>query len=175
MQDIVIVPPNLARMGVKRKVLDPDPDLIRVYETPYPVLTNYGKLCADADIEPFAGGTYLKQGPEQMGYINSGYREGEGDSAHLYALALDIIAGELKKQIQLANIALVHFCRVGLYPDHKIIHVDLMPQVWIDWLKRTKRKTAARYWVCLKIDGKKNYTYFNTWEETVRFGKERRG
>jgi len=175
MQDIVIIPPNLARLGVKRKVGPPEADLITVYETPYPVLTNYGKLCADAGVKPFGGGTYLKQGSPEEGYINSGYREGEGDSAHLYALAMDIIAIKLERQIRLAGFALNYFCRIGLYPDHGIIHVDLMPQVWIDWLKRTKGKVAARYWVCLKIDGKKDYTYFNKWEDTVKFAKERRG
>jgi len=175
MQDILIVPPNLARLGVQRKAGPPEPDLITVYDTPYPVLTNYRKMCADAGIIPYGGGTYQRQGLEQLGFINSGYREGDGYSAHLYALALDIIAGDLKDQIRLGNIALLYFCRIGLYPDHKIIHVDLMPQVWMDWLKRVKGKVATRYWVCLKIEGKKNYTYFNKWEDTIKFAKLRRG
>lgn len=166
MNDINLIPPNLAELGVTRKVQPPEPDLITVWQTPYPVLTNYKLLCADVGIEPFAGGTYLKQGQSwRPGYISSGYRVNIGtiNSPHKYGLALDVVIPDLELQIKMVGQSLEYFTRSGLYPNMNIIHLDLMPAVWIE------KFNAARHWVCFRVRGKKIYHNFGDLESAIRF------
>lgn len=166
MNDIALIPPNLAALGVSRQVQPPAPDLITVWQTPYPVLTNYKLLCADVGIEAFAGGTYLKQGSSWLpGYVSSGYRVSIGaeNSPHKYALAIDVVAPKLELQIELVRFALKYFTRSGLYPNMSIIHLDLMPAVWI------KKFNAARHWVCFKMGDKKTYHNFGDLDSAIRF------
>ena len=97
-------------------------------------------------VEPFAGGTYQKQGSKfRPGYITSGYRskitEGRRNSPHLYGLALDIAVGDAYEQAIWAKAADMLYTRVGLYPDNGFIHVDMMPKVWCSHYHGTK------YWV----------------------------
>lgn len=154
--DIKHLPPNLAALGLKRRGSPVSADIMTVWESPYQVITPYQLCCNELRTRPFGGGTVEKQGPIQPGVITSGYRdavlEDNANSAHMYALALDIHVGSLAKQIEWARVCSQHFMRVGLYPDDTIIHVDQMPQDWI------KKYHKTRYWVAT-LDGGTKHTY----------------
>lgn len=172
MDDIILIPPNLSALGIERKVPEPKADLLTIWDTPYPVLTNYIKWAERMGFAPFAGGDYREQGPEgQEGYINSGYRTGPGKSAHYFAIAIDPTMPDLARQIRGAIKAEGLFTRVGLYPHHKIIHLDQAPIAWM------KRFGGRRYWVCEKVQasgGKeaRKYTSFDILNEAIIFARE---
>ena len=146
MRSHCLLPQNLAAFGVKRQGDGMAADLLTIWKTTYPVITNYKKVMARVGWVPFAGGTMDYQGPRTLqGFITSGYRdqliEGRKNSPHLYAIALDFGVGPPKEQARVARLASDLFYRIGLYPDNGFIHVDLMPSDWI------RRYNAARYWV----------------------------
>lgn len=167
---IELVPPNLAVLGVKRRLPMIVPDLLTIWETPYPVITRYKILCDRLGIIPFAGGELRQQGPSsEIGYITSGYRSaiigGNMCSPHLYALALDIAIGDVHRQVVAARVAVDLFSRVGLYPDNGFIHIDLVNDAWLE------RYHGRLYWV--RKDG--SYTSFDELEPAIEFainGKE---
>jgi hypothetical protein len=147
---IDVLPINLAEdLGIRRKPPLSAADLKTIWKiTPYPVITNYLRLCKLVGWEPFGGGTRQVQGdPHKVGYITSGYRDailnGNKLSAHRYGLALDVCAGGPEDQIRAAEMAVEHglFNRIGLYPRHGFMHFDLMPTAWIEKYHRT------RFWV----------------------------
>lgn len=164
---VELLPPNLAKLGLK-KAADPGvPDLITIWKTPYPVLTRYKLLCRDLGMQPFAGGTYEKQGPStKPGYITSGYRDGiintRINSPHPFALAIDMAIGPIENQIGAASRARFLFPRIGFYPDNGFIHLDLASEAWI------RRYHGRRFWV------RKNgvYTSFDIFEAATEFAKE---
>jgi hypothetical protein len=146
MIDIPLGPVNLAILGLQRMQED-SADLITIWKTPYPVLTNYMALCRHMGIESFAGGTYFKQGPpSKVGYLTSGYRDSGGrkHSPHKFALAIDMAIGDVRQQIKTAKIARKYFSRMGLYPENGFVHLDLANKLWM------KRYGGRRYWVCKK-------------------------
>jgi hypothetical protein len=159
MQDIKLMPVNLAEFNVPRVTMDGTADLVTIAKTPYPVLSKYKKLCAYMDVEPFAGGTWKKQGKQNvLGYITSGYRnkviEGNISSPHLFAFALDIAVGDIKAQVEWAKRAIQLYTRIGLYPANGFIHVDLAPIIWM------KKYYKRRYWC--KVNGVyKSFMKFN--------------
>lgn len=162
-----LLPPNLAKLGLKRATEPDVPDLITIWKTPYPVLTRYKLLCKDLGIQPFAGGTYEQQGPcTKTGYITSGYRDDilncRINSPHRFALAIDVIVGETEKQIAVARRAQIYFPRIGLYPGNGFIHLDLASEAWM------KRYHGRRFWV--RIKGV--YTSFDIFEAAIDFVKE---
>lgn len=139
-------------MGLKRATPPDVPDLITIYRSPYPVLRNYKRLMNDLQLEPFAGGTHIRQGRMQPGLIISGYRDGTSYlSPHGFAVALDIAIGGLSLQYRAANIAIRYFERVGLYPQNGFIHVDLFDEILREYYKK------KRFWV--RINGE--YTAFD--------------
>lgn len=158
MELATLMPINLARLGWKRQGEKGSTDLVTIYRTPYPVLSNYQTLCKQAGLEPFAGGTYEKQGDSwRPGFITSGYRdeviEQRQHSPHLYAFAIDVVIGDAAHQLKVAPLALPLFTRIGLYPFRGFIHLDQAPDNWID--KYSKR----RFWV---QDADRNYVYFTS-------------
>lgn len=162
-----LLPPNLARLGLPRATEPDVPDLITVWKTPYPVLTRYGLLCKDLRIQPFAGGTYERQGPRtKPGYITSGYRDGilncRINSPHRFALAIDVAIGPIEIQIAVAQRAQAYFPRIGLYPSNGFIHLDLASEAWM------KRYHGRRFWV--RVQGA--YTSFDILEAAIDFVKE---
>ena len=167
MLQVELLPPNLAKLGLPRAT-DPDvPDLITIWRTPYPVLTRYKVLCKDLRIQPFAGGTYRKQGPPtKPGYITSGYRDGiinaRISSPHRFALAIDMAIGPIEDQVAAAKRALFLFSRIGFYPDNGFIHLDLVSEAWM------KRYRGRQFWV------RKNgvYTSFDIFEAAAEFARE---
>ena len=172
MDDIILLPQNLSALGVKRQIEEPKPDLLTIWDTTYPVLTNYIKWAERMGFAPFAGGDYREQGPDwEEGYINSGYRTGPGKSAHLFAIAIDPIMPELDRQIEGATKAKGLFTRVGLYPHHKIVHLDLAPIAWME------KFGGRRYWVCEKVitpqkKEARKYTSFDVLNEAIIFARE---
>jgi hypothetical protein len=152
-----LMPINLAHLGWKRQGTKGEPDLVTIYRTPYPVLSSYVTLCRQTGLEPFAGGTYDKQGSAGPGFITSGYRdsiiEDREHSPHLYAFAIDVQVGNAARQLEVAAQAGALFARVGLYPFRGFIHLDQAPDNWVD--KYSKR----RYWV---QDADRKYVYFAT-------------
>lgn len=154
--------PNLARLGHKRLVAEPKPDLITIQRTPYPVLTNYLKLCRMLGVPPYCGRDFTDQGSANgVGCITSGYRDTDLNSPHEYGIAIDVIVGDVRAQVTAGRVALQYFCRVGLYPDNGIIHLDVAPEEWI------VRHKKARFWVRYK--GK--YTTFNEYDEAACFAE----
>lgn len=159
-----LLPPNLATLGVRRR--DPNVDLETIWLSPYPVISSYVRLvelCPTLD--EFGGGTRLNQG-HTPGRITSGYRdqvlEGNITSPHLFAFALDIFIPDLADQIKYGSKASKIFKRVGIYPDRKIIHVDLAPDNWI------KKYNKARFWICRRREhSSSQYRYFNSFEEVI--------
>lgn len=171
MDDIVLLPPNLSKLGVVDKVPGDRPDLITIWDTPYPVLTDYKIWCNRMEIKPFAGGNYINQGPEsEEGYITSGYRVGSNNSAHLFGLAIDVFIPELNRQIEGASYIHSLFTRVGIYPHHKIVHLDLASKKWM------MKFGGRRFWVCEKIvkGGKEDrkYTSFDDLNRAIIFARE---
>lgn len=167
-KDIELLPPNLAAFQVKRKSGPPQADLITMMDTPYPVLKNYKKVCRILGIKPFAGGNHIRQGPtKNIGYITSGYRFEDG--IHGFALAIDIFVWPLQDQIRWIKKAIDDnlFTRAGFYPHHKIIHLDMASEGWME------RHGGRRYWVCQKVmNGKKEgrkYTSFDQLDEAIDF------
>lgn len=165
---IELLPPNLAKLGLKRATEPDIPDLVTIWKTPYPVLTRYKYLCGVAGIQPFAGGTYEQQGPSsRIGYITSGYRDGiincRINSPHLFALAIDVFVGPIEKQISFAKKAQKYFPRIGLYPDNKFIHLDLSSEAWM------KKYRGRRFWVRLN----NVYTSFDILDAAIDFARER--
>jgi hypothetical protein len=162
MDDITLRPPNLAAMGVRRQT-QPEADLSTVWATPYPVITNYLRLCDVIKITPFNGGTRHDQGPMGPGYITSGYRdriiEGRRHSPHLLGLAIDVAIGDVGAQEHATKIAMNFFTRVGLYPDNGFLHLDLCPMAWMN------RFGGRRHWV--RRAGV--YTSFDTLSAAITF------
>lgn len=165
-----LVPPNLSALGVKRAVgtdKDGTPDIITVWKTPYPVLTNYEAMCLAAQIKAYAGGTREKQGPSsEEGYISSGFRESLGakNTPHKFGMAIDVVIIGLQRQIEVARIAIKYFIRVGVYPDENIMHFDLAPPIWQMVYHGTP------FWVKLG----KTYHPFYDLEKAIGFALERR-
>lgn len=162
-----LLPPNLAKLRLKRATEDGVPDLITIWKTPYPVLTRYKLLCKDLRIQAFAGGTYERQGPcTKPGYVTSGYRDGilncRINSPHRFALAIDIIIGRIEQQIAAAKKAQLFFPRIGLYPGNSFIHLDLVSEAWM------KKYHGRRFWVRMKGV----YTSFDIFEAAIDFVKE---
>lgn len=162
--NIELIPPNLAKLGVQRMTPGGEADLETIWMTPYPVITNYLKLCKDVDIlKPFGGGRRIRQIRNKYGYITSGYRDkilyGNSFSAHLFGFALDIFVGNVEQQILVGKKALNYYSRIGLYPDSNFIHVDLAPEIWI------KKYNKAPFWV-IKIDSSKS---FNNFKDAAKF------
>jgi len=150
-------------MGIKRATPKDVPDLITIYRTPYPVLSNYKKLMNDLQLEPYAGGSHVKQGPSwEPGYITSGYRDESPSSPHGFAIALDIAIGDIHLQYKAAIAALKYFNRVGLYPNNGIIHVDLFNDILMAHYNK-----IHRFWV------RKNniYTKFHDLAKAYEFAK----
>jgi hypothetical protein len=160
--DITLVPPNLAALGVRRRV-ESVADLLTIWDSPYPVITNYGRFCRAAGITPFNGGTHDAQGPMGPGYITSGYRdriiEGRRHSPHLFGLAIDVAIGNVVAQVHAAEVAMNFFTRVGLYPDNGFLHLDLCPMAWMN------RFGGRRHWV--RRAGV--YTSFDTLSAAITF------
>jgi len=118
-------------------------------------------------IQPFAGGTYERQGTcTKAGYITSGYRGGilncRINSPHRFALAIDVAIGPIEKQIAAARKAQPLFPRIGLYLGNSFIHLDLVSEAWM------KKYRGRRYWV--RIKGV--YTSFDIFEAAIDFVKE---
>lgn len=149
-----LLPPNLAALGVPRQGDGQTADLDTIWRTPYPVIGNYLKWCELVGLTPFGGGDREEQGSgDQAGYINSGYRDtilyGNKTSAHLMALALDIVVGHIQDQMVLGVPAVASglFCRLGVYPSRGIIHLDQVPDNWM------ARHNKARLWLHDMKDG----------------------
>jgi len=172
---IILLPPNLAELGVMRAVPEPDPDLIIIWETPNPVLTNYKKFCREAGLEAFAGGNYKRQGlKDKTGYITSGYRDGsEGigtkHSEHNSALCVDVNIGDVRRQIQLAEIAMKYFHRIGFYPRERIMHLGLGNDAWMDWVRRRYKTVCKRFWVKVWSNGQSFYRGFDVIEDAIKY------
>jgi hypothetical protein len=162
MIDVSLVPPNLAAFGVRRRI-GPQADLLTIWDTPYPVITNFTRVCRELGLDPFNGGTHDRQGPHGPGYVTSGYRdnvlEGRPNSPHRFGLALDVVVGDVDAQIEFAGVAVKHFTRVGLYPGDGFVHVDLCPLCWM------QKYGGRRFWV--RRSG--TYTSFDTFEAAVDF------
>jgi hypothetical protein len=183
MRDIVLLPPNLAAFGRKRAVgtdKDGPPDIITVWKTPYPVLTNYEKMCLQANIEAYGGGTWQKQGSHwREGYITSGFRESLGakNTPHKFGIAIDVVIIGLLRQVEIARIAMEFFVRIGIYPDDNIMHFDLAPLIW------QRKYHGTPFWVKLSepqiVRGEQKlapkYYAFHELEKAIRFAKDRRG
>ncbi len=162
-----LLPPNLAKLGLPRATEPDVPDLITIWKTPYPVLTRYKLLCKELGIQPFAGGTYERQGPPtKSGYITSGYRDRilncRINSPHRFALAIDPIVGPIEKQMAVAKKAQRFFTRIGLYPGNSFIHLDLASEAWM------KKYRGRRFWVRIKGI----YISFDILEAAIDFVKE---
>ena len=170
-----LLPINLATMGVPRMTTDGTADLETIWKTPYPVITNYKKLCNDVRfLKPFGGSQHevidlhsrkwsIEQTREVLGYITSGYRDkvlnGNKQSAHLYGFAIDIFVGNINDQIIVGEKALKYYNRIGLYPDNNFIHLDMAPPNWIEKYDKTL------YWVT-----KNNMTKgFNDFNDATKF------
>lgn len=129
-----LVPPNLAELGVKMKG---NPDLHTIWVSPYPVIVPYKELCTELNIAPFGGGTIEKQGPLGLGRINSGFRDikynrtvgGARNSAHCFALALDIEFRNFEMVRRAALIASNIYNRIILY-GKPFLHVDQTNSLW---------------------------------------------
>lgn len=161
--DNQLLPPNLMRLGVKRQGDGKAADLVTIYRTPYPVLSNYVTWCQLVGLDVFAGGTYKKQGAaDRPGHIGSGYRDyviGSNDnSPHFYAFALDPAVGAAARQVDVAPPALGLFTRIGLYPFRGFIHLDQAPMNWI--IRYNKRL----FWV---QDAARRYIYFDALDDAV--------
>lgn len=164
---IELLPPNLAKLGLKRATEADIPDLITIWKTPYPVLTRYKILCKDLRMQPFAGGTYEKQGLSvRPGYITSGYRdsiiEGRKNSPHQFALAIDVAIGDCEHQIQAAFFAAPLFPRIGFYPHNGFMHFDLASEAWM------RKYSGRQYWVRNKAG---IYSSFDILEDAVKYLK----
>lgn len=145
-QSLII--PNLALLGVPRRVPaeDPQPDLVTIWMNPWPVLTNYKRLCHKVGLVPFTGGSYLKQGKRENGYITSGYRNElineNVNSPHRFGIALDFIVDNIDLMIEVLREAVPSgFTRVGCYPERKFVHVDIAPDDWIE------KFSKSRFWL----------------------------
>ncbi len=146
-QDLELRPPNLAELGVKRRGDGKAPDLQTIWISPYPVITRYKIWCDRMGWKAFGGGDMHNLG-SGIGVPTSGYRdliiEGRKQSPHLHAIALDCyVPADMQKDA--ANKADQLFARVGLYPEDQFMHLDLMPDCWME------KFGGRRYWV--KIDG----------------------
>lgn len=165
--NLIYMPPNLAALGVRRATPDGAADLITIAKTPYPVLSSYKEVCRRMGLPPFGGGTHENQGSRGPGFITSGYRddvmENRGNSPHRFALAIDVIAGDLGEQITMAEAARDIFCRIGLYPHNGFIHMDLCNDLWM------KAYGGRAFWV----RGLKGiYTSFDTLDAAVLFAQQ---
>lgn len=137
---------NLADKGVKQ---DGYPDVHTIY------IYNPEVIAAKTSMDLEMGGALA---------ITSGYRDRNVDpevknSPHKFAIALDLAAGKLEKQVEWARVAVKHFNRVGLYPQRGIIHVDMADPEWIETYN------GAKYWVCLND----KYTGFETLEQAITY------
>ena len=157
--------PNLAELGIE---MDGDPDLITIWKTPYPVLTNYIKLCERLGVKPFGGGTYKKQGPLQIGRINSGYRSlehnsevgGRTHSPHMFGVAIDPWWNTHLMCEKAAKNAVDLFNRIILYPK-PFIHLDLTDSIWNLHYSNGQRFAVA--------DSSGNYKWFEDIDRTIQF------
>jgi len=130
-----LLPVNLGKLGLPMKG---NPDLITLWQTPYPIITLYKKVCQEFGVKPFGGGTMESQGPYSILRANSAYRDfiynakigGADNSAHMYGLALDLNIGKVAFMIKAVEIAAKYFNRVIMYHNGLFIHVDLTNTLW---------------------------------------------
>ena len=153
--NIDLLPPNLMRVGVKRRGNGRTPDLETIALTPYPVLMNYKQWCRVVGLDPFAGGSWSKQGPSDVaGYITSGYRDeiinGNESSPHPFAIASDVAVCDVGRQLAVVPSAVNYFSRVGIYPGRGFVHLDLAPD---DWIRKYNKR---RFW-CKTADAFKSF------------------
>ena len=167
----ILFPANLAKLGLKRRIAEPNADLITVALTPYPVLARYKILCLRLGVPPFTGGTYEKQGSDfGVGFLTSGFRDSDRNSPHEYGFAIDMAVGDLDAQIRAGRLGLDLFDRIGLYPENGFVHLDLAPPEWIEkfngkhfWVKN-KRK--------LRESNGREYVGFDNFELAVQFARD---
>lgn len=169
------MPVNLATVGVKRRGHKNEADLDTIMRTSHPVLSAYWQLCIAAKLKPYAGGTYLIQGPSNIpGYCTSGFRDkviqGNGTSPHLWGFALDVAVGDVARQMEVAALALDYFVRVGIYPANGFIHVDQAPEIWIATYGK------ARVWMKDKSRGiDESFGGPEAWSSLVKSAKDSYG
>ena len=160
------IPPNLARLGVKRRVNAPKPDIETIWITPYPVISRYNTMMMRLGLALFGGGTRKRQGSGR-GRITSGYRTSIGarNSAHKFGIAIDIWIGDIEQQIKAAYSARMLFSRIGIYVHEGIVHVDLASNRWM------KKYNGRRYWVAELKNGKRIYTNFDDFDSMIKYSR----
>lgn len=94
--------------------------------------------------------------------VLSGYRDKSVDaqvknSPHFFGVAFDLYAPTIERQIEIAKLATIEtklFERAGLYPQNKIVHIDLCDAEWQTQYHGTKYwvKKDTRYTGFLKLD-----------------------
>jgi len=161
------IPPHLANLGVKRQTPSAVADLKTIWATPYPVVTNYKALCKEAGMKVF-GGASLEH-PNRFivpGAVTSGYRDKvvgtRSMSPHLHGMAIDVAVGGPEEQARVARIATKYFNRVGFYPLSGFLHLDLMPDAWV------QKYNGTRSWV--RVHGK--YHGFDSMLGAIEFMQE---
>ena len=80
---------------------------------------------------------------------------GNINSPHRFGLALDVIF--LSNILKAARAAGLYFSRVGIYPQKKFIHVDLVEDNWI------KQYLKERFWV----NADNEYFYFDNLSDAL--------
>ncbi len=128
-------PANLGKLGLPMKG---NPDIVTLWKTPYPIITNYKILCKEFGVKPFGGGKMKSQGPYSILRINSAYRSfkynlqigGSDNSSHMYGLAIDVNVGKLAFMVKATKIAAKYFNRVIIYHNSLFIHCDLTNTLW---------------------------------------------
>lgn len=157
-----LLPQNLGKLGLLRRVPAPKADLLTIWDTSYPVIRPYQELCREFEfLRAFGGGGMLDQKTQYPGYITSGYRSeligNNVHSMHRYALAIDVAIGVVERQIQVANVARNYFERIGFYPDRGFIHLDQCP------VQLMRKLNKTRFWVITKESSRA----FNDYEQAV--------
>ncbi len=141
---IFLLPQNLAKLGVKRRGDGIEPDLQTPWLSSYPVIKTYISFCKAVSWKPFGGGHIHQQG-NQIGQINSGYRDkpigGNENSEHMFALPLDVYSGGASNQLLALPEACHFYSRVGVYPERKFMHLGLAPDESI------RKYNKAKYWI----------------------------
>jgi uncharacterized protein YcbK (DUF882 family) len=144
---------NLAIKGVKRILEDPEPDIetVKIYHPE--VISNYYNLS--------------QRFPPHSYWITSGYRDQTIDaknSPHFYAIALDIHVGSILRQIAWGFHAIEDklFTRIGLYPEEKIVHLDLCDKEWMN------KYSGSSYWVKKKGE----YRGFENFQDAAKYSLE---
>jgi hypothetical protein len=129
---LAYLPPNLAKLGVKRIGWPISPDLETIYCAGY------------ADIVIIVGNIVDSAGIEKH-VITSGYRDDWRRSGHTsehhFALALDVAFESPQDVIRFGEAADGMCTRLGLYPARGFAHVGFAPHVWITHYRKWS------YWV----------------------------